>query len=61
MTWCTEAQRYCELIQICEETHVTFAECSMVTTTLVLELDTKSIAPPIHLTIFPCKTETETN
>lgn len=32
----------------------------MVTTTLVLELDTKSIAPPIPFTIFPCETETET-
>jgi hypothetical protein len=26
---------------------------------LVLALDTKSIAPPIPFTIFPCKTETE--
>ena len=32
---------------------LTFAQCSMVTTTLVPELDTRSIAPPIPLTIFP--------
>lgn len=31
----------------------TFAECSIVTTTLVLALDTKSMAPPIPFTIFP--------
>lgn len=43
---------YCELFQMCEETCVTFAECSMVTTTLVLELDTKSIAPPFEPSFY---------
>ena len=31
---------------------MTFALCSMVTTTVVVLLDTRSIAPPIPLTIF---------
>lgn len=35
------------------QTELTFAVCSIVTTTLVPALDTRSMAPPIPFTIFP--------
>ena len=38
----------------------TFAVCSMVTTTFVRGLDTRSMAPPIPFTILPC-THTHTH
>ena len=34
--------------------HITFAVCSMVITTLVPWLETRSMAPPIPFTILPC-------
>ena len=39
----------------------TFAVCSMVTTTLVCGLDTRSIAPPIPFTTLPYTQDTHTH